>query len=529
MVVKRADADQPHIIIIYEKCDGVGGVWRDNTYPGCGSDVGAHWYSLSSELNPDWTSYYATQPEIRAYWQSIWERHDLASRTAFDTEVVAAEWDDTAQVYHVTLEDVKSSTRRTEDANVFWWAAGGFHAPFYPEDVPGVKEFRGEVWHSARWRHDVDLRGKRVGVIGNGCSGAQFVPKISEDPSVRVTNFVRSPQWLVPRNQFKYWSTTKWIFRHVPFVMRAYRAMIFAISEFYYFVGFSGENTVAQRKGMDEMSNYIRSTAPPEYVDQLIPKYPPGCKRVIIDPQYLESLGRPNVSLNWTAINGVVEEGLELKTGEVVPLDVIIFATGFSLLPARMKIIGREGKSLLEFFDSVGGPSAYLGLSVPTFPNFYMCLGPNTAGGHASVIFNEEVQIDHALQLIKPVVRRTARSFEVRTDVFTRYNEWIQRRLSRSVWSHCQSYYRMRSADGRNVAIFPGPVTLFWWLARKVKFEDYKAVGAERFEKRRRGKRVRTVTGTLLALLLVAAGLSRLGWELPSLVRYALRLGLKST
>ena len=150
------------------------------------------------------------------------------------------------------------------------------------------------------------------------------------------------------------------------------------------------------------------------------------------------------------------EEGLKLATGEVVPLDVIIFATGFSLLPPRLEISGRNGETLHHFFDSVGGPAAYLGLSIPHFPNFFMLLGPNTAGGHASVVFNEEVQIDHALQLMRPILQGKVAAFEVKESVFTRYNEWLQKRLVKSVWAHCRSYYRGRTEDGRNYAIFPG-------------------------------------------------------------------------
>ena len=131
----------------------------------------AHWYSLSSELNPDWPSFYVAQPDIRAYWQRVYEKHGLAAHTSFHTEVVSAEWDDVKQLYHIVLEDTRSKEQRTVDANVLWWAAGGFHAPFFPEDVPGAKEFKGDAWHSARWNHNVDLRGKRVSVIGNGCSG----------------------------------------------------------------------------------------------------------------------------------------------------------------------------------------------------------------------------------------------------------------------------------------------------------------------------------------------------------------------
>ncbi|KZV62263.1 FAD/NAD-binding domain-containing protein [Peniophora sp. CONT] len=504
---------------IYEKGDSVGGVWRDNTYPGCGSDVAAHWYSLSSELNPNWPSRYVSQPEIRAYWERVYNKHALAAHTCFHTEVVQADWDENERLYHITLEDARSKEQRIVNANVVWWAAGAFYAPFFPDDVSGVKDFKGDVWHSARWNHNVDLRGKRVGVIGNGCSGAQFIPRISEDPSVQVTNFVRSQQWFVPRAQFEYSATVKAIFRYVPGIMRAYRACLYWKAELG-FLTFNDTGNFMHKAAIKGLTEYIRKVAPEKHIDKLIPAFPPGCKRVVLDPGYLASLHRPNVDLNWTPIDSVCPEGLRLATGEVVPLDVIIFATGFSTLPPRLQVSGRHGETLSQFFDSVGGPAAYLGLAVPHFPNLFMLLGPNTAGGHASVIFNEEVQIDHALQLMRPILKGKADAFEVKESVFTQYNEWIQKRLARSVWAHCRSYYRGRTEDGRNYVIFPGPVTLFWWLAHRVRFSRYNATGAEIFERERRMKRWASVSaiGVLAVSVMFAR---RSGWTLPMLAQMA--------
>ncbi|KZV62264.1 FAD/NAD(P)-binding domain-containing protein [Peniophora sp. CONT] len=503
---------------IYEKEDSVGGVWRDNTYPGCGSDVAAHWYSLSSELNPDWPSRYVSQPELRAYWEHVHNKHGLAAHTCFHTEVVRADWDENERLYHITLEDTRSKEQRVVNANVVWWAAGAFYAPFFPDDVPGVKDFKGDVWHSARWNHNVDLRGKRVGVIGNGCSGAQLIPRIAEDPTVQVTNFVRSQQWFVPRLQSEYSATVKSIFRYVPGIMRAYRACLYLKTELN-FLMLSDTDNFMHKAAVKDWTEYIRKAAPEKYIDKLIPAYPPGCKRVVLDPGYLASLHRPNVDLKWTPIDSVCSEGLRLATGEVVPLDVIIFATGFSTLPARLQVSGRDGETLSQFFDSVGGPAAYLGLAVPHFPNLFMLLGPNTASGHASVIFNEEVQIDHALQLMRPILQGKADAFEVKESVFTQYNEWIQKHLARSVWEHCRSWYRGRTQVGRNHMIFPGPVTLFWWLARKARFSDYIATGAERFERERRTKRwVQVSTFSVLAVFVVLARRSG-QWRLPMLVQ----------
>ncbi|KAI0038078.1 FAD/NAD(P)-binding domain-containing protein [Auriscalpium vulgare] len=495
---------------IYERQASVGGVWQENTYPGCGSDVPGHWYSLSNELNPRWSALYVSQPEIRDYYLDIWTRHGLAAHTVFGAEVVSAEWDSAAQQYDVEIEHGATRARERRTARVVVWAAGGFHAPVFPEDVPGVAQFKGPVWHSARWRHDVELKGKRVGVVGNGCSAAQFVPRISEDPSVEVVNFVRSPQWYIPRTQYKYPEWAKWMFAHVPLVMWAYRAYIMARNDKNYLI-FRNADSAITKLARTEMTKYIKMNAPKELHEQLIPDYPPGCKRLIVDPSYLASLHRPNVSLNWTPIDHVVEEGLRLRTGETVPLDAIIFGTGFhlasSFAPPRLQIKGTEG-TLTEYWEKHGGGRAYLGLAVPTFPNLFMMLGPNSAGGHASVVFVEETQLGHFLQLIRPIVQRKALSFAPREEATVKYNAWLQSRLARSVWNYCSSYYRASGGQGRNFAIFPGPVTLFWLIARNPEWGDYDVVGGERWARERRAKRaarliVLSVLGLLLGLAVI--------------------------
>ncbi|KAI9508293.1 hypothetical protein F5148DRAFT_1275811 [Russula earlei] len=473
---------------IYEKArDGVGGVWR-----GCGSDIPGHWYSLSRAPNPRWKALYAGQPEIRAYWEALWATRGLRAHTRFGTEVVSATWDARAQTYAVVLEEVLGDDAPEAEAP----------SPRVPEDLPDAETFRGDKWHSAAWRHDVPLAGKRVGVIGNGCSAAQFVPAISEDASVEVVNFCRSPQWYLERSQFEYPEWVKWVFAHVPFAMAAYRAFLMGTTDFNYLV-FSRSDSLFQRLSRKKMTEYIKMKAPKRYHSQLIPQYPPGCKRVIVDPGYLECLHRANVTLSYDAIERIVPQGVQLKTGQVVPLDVLIFGTGFSLLPPRLEIFGIGGVRLSDYWESKGGPEAYYGLAVPSFPNFFMLLGPNSAGGHASVIFNEEVQIQHAMQLIRPILEGEVQSFAVREDVSAKYNSWIQKRLVRTVWNFCDSYYRREATSGKVFVHFPGPVSLFWWLARKPRYSDYVIVGGERWQRMRSIRQTR-----LILIVMTVVGLS---------------------
>ncbi|KIK57688.1 hypothetical protein GYMLUDRAFT_98447 [Collybiopsis luxurians FD-317 M1] len=469
--------------IIYEKASALGGTWRDNTYPGCGSDVPGHYYSLSSELNPNWNTLYATQPEIRAYWENIYHKYNLSSYTKFNSMVTMSVWNNDTQRYSVQVTDTVSGEITSLEANVMFYAIGGFQKPVFSADavVPGADSFKGLIWHSARYRHDVELKGKRVGVVGNGCSGAQLVPAIAVDPDVQVTNFCRTPQWIVPRNNYAYPRWVKWIFANVPLIMRWYRNLLAFRSDLS-FVIFRKTNTRIVALIRRLLTKYISKMAPKSEVKNLIPSYPVGCKRIIVDPQYLESLNWPNVRLNWNGIERIVEDGIKLRTGEVVPLDVIIFATGYSVDPEGLDIRGSMGTSIREYHESQGGPTAYLGCSAPGFPNLFVLLGPNAISGSTSAIFVEEAQIGLALKLMKPVLEGKLKSVEVRQDVSEKYNEWLQGRLKDSVWTSCNSYYhRGGDKNAKIIATFPGPATLLYWLLRKAeRWDDWKVVEAEK-------------------------------------------------
>ncbi|KAF9475842.1 FAD/NAD(P)-binding domain-containing protein [Pholiota conissans] len=515
---------QFHNFTIYEQADAVGGTWRDNTYPGCGSDVPAHWYCLSTELNPNWKKYYAEQPELRVYWENLWLKHDLARHTVLSTSVLGAEWSNENQRYTVEVEDVKTGEKSAVEAEAMFYAVGGFQGPLYPKDLPGREKFKGELFHSARWRHDVILKNKRVGVIGNGCSAAQFIPQISEDPSVEVVNFCRTPQWFIPREDFTYSTWVKWIFEHLPFIMRWYRNWIMARSDMSYLI-FRKNNKALINITKKILTAYIKSKAPKDQLDKLIPNYAPGCKRIIVDPDYLESLNKPNVILTWDRIESIVENGIKLKTGEVVPLDVIIFGTGYSVEVTQLKVRGSHGGTMQEYFASKGGAMAYVGTCVPGFPNLYILLGPNVASGHASVIFSQEAQINFALQLVQPVLERRAKSFEVTHEATENYNEWLQKRLQTSVWTDCVSYYQAgRNSKTRIIATFPGPASLFWWFCRRPEWNLFHAQSAEAWDRERRlSKFVKWSLLTVVMSLAVGLGLVHMGTQ-PAILPFVARV-----
>lgn len=221
---------------IYEKQNDIGGTWMMNTYPNCACDVPSHWYSLSTKLNPNWTSKYSGQPEIQAYWKNIYQTSSLPKHTRFDSTFHRAEWDDATQRYTAEFRNSKGQSFYVK-CDVLVSCIGGFSTPLEkPHGMKGIEDFKGEVFHSARWRHDISLKNKRVAVIGNGCSAAQFVPVISEDKSTEVLNFSRTPSWFAPRDQKDYSSLTKWVFANIPYTMRTYRNWIAMTSDSRYLV-----------------------------------------------------------------------------------------------------------------------------------------------------------------------------------------------------------------------------------------------------------------------------------------------------
>ncbi|SCZ95827.1 BZ3500_MvSof-1268-A1-R1_Chr8-1g09824 [Microbotryum saponariae] len=464
-------------VTIYEKHPhDVGGTWRDNYYPGCACDVPSHWYSLSTELNPDWTSKYSGQAEIQKYWQGIYKKHNLAKQTKFDSTFIKGEWDAVAQGYNVEFKRKDGSTFSIK-CDVLISCIGGFSTPLdKPHGMKGIDSFKGPVFHSARWRKDVDLKGKRVAVIGNGCSAAQFIPILAEEKSTQVINFSRTPSWFAPRDQKDYSRVTKAAFRYVPGLMRSYRNFIAITSDSRFVVWWLQFSTL--RHYVEEhMANYIRQNSPEKYHDFLVPKYPFGCKRVIMDPGYLQCLFRSNVELVTDGISTITEKGLLGKSGKEYEFDVLILATGFDVSEVGLgiNIVGRNEKTVTEQWKEQNGPQAYLGTTIANYPNFYSVLGPNVASGTASVVYSTEAQVNYIVKMIEPMVKYGVKSFECKVEVEQQYNEYIQNRLKGTVWNGgCTSYYKLGE---KVVATFPGPTSEFVWRTRKPKFENFTQTG----------------------------------------------------
>ncbi|KAF8957769.1 hypothetical protein BDZ97DRAFT_84041 [Flammula alnicola] len=436
--------------IIYEKANEVGGTWRDNVYPGCSSDINMPFFSLSTDLR-NWKESHGSQEDIWEYWISLAKKYGLYPHILFNHLVTSAEWDHKSQLYNIITENTLTGEKTITTAHILISAIGILETPRYAR-IPGLNAFKGAMFHSARWDKTVDLKGKRVGVIGNGSSATQFVPIISEDPNVEILQFCRTPHWIVPSIRKTYSPLRRWIFSVFPFLKRISRWTVFLRLEMMY-VGIFGSMVLRQLL-TKLLTKYITHTAPEEYHDRLVPKYALGCKRVIFDTNYLAALHRPNLDLNWDGIDTIVEDGILTKTGEHIPLDVLIFATGYAADYYPFPIKGSTGKTIQEYYEEQKGPKAYRGTAVPGFPNFFLIFGPNTATGHTSVIYTNEIQINYIMQVIQPILERKVLSLEVSVEATDEYNEKIHSRLNKSVFTQCLSWYRV-GGTGKVTNAFP--------------------------------------------------------------------------
>ncbi|KAG9088340.1 hypothetical protein FRC06_002084 [Ceratobasidium sp. 370] len=477
-----------HNYTIYERGTDVGGTWRQNTYPGCACDIPAHWYCLSSDPNPDWEWVWASRNEIQAYWKRLSVKHGVESHIEYGSEMVSAVWDEKNKHYTLEIRNVKTRETRQVVAHVVISATGVFNLPRWP-NIPGRESFKGEVLHAEHWDHSVSLSGKRVAVIGNGCSASQLIPEISKDSSVQVTNFCRTPSWYLPRPQTHVPSWVRWIFRNVPFVLKALRWTMAGTFELLYHNmkrnPLSNLIHILFEKGA---IYYMKAMAPAKYHKDMIPNYPLGCKRIVFDPGYLSSLHRPNVDLEWDSITEITPEGILTKSGKTTPFDVICYATGFDIENSlTLNVTGANGQTLEEYYKREGGPTGYMGTTIPGFPNWVTVFGPNTATGHASVIFAEEMQIDYVAQLLQPILQGKAKSFAPRAEATRSWNDWIQLQLSKyHIWSSCSSWYRAGNQKGKIVALWPGSTTHMWWSFRKPVWGNFEFDGGESWLRKKR-------------------------------------------
>ncbi|CAM3295510.1 NAD(P)/FAD-dependent oxidoreductase [Kibdelosporangium persicum] len=431
-------------VTLLEKAAELGGVWRENTYPGAACDIPSPLYSFSYEPHRTWPRRYSTQAEIHDYLRATAKKYGIDEHIRYNTEVTAAEWDGRWRV--------ATASGDTFEFDVLIPAVGQLSRPAMP-DIPGTDTFQGHSFHSARWDHDHDLSGRRVAVIGTGASAIQFVPRIQ--PLVRsLTLFQRTAPYLLPRldRQYRWWHHE--LFRRVPPVQSAGRGGIWAVCELLT-KGLVGNQAIArtvQRTALTFLTIQVKDRALRE---KLTPDYPAGCKRILFATDYYPTLARPNVHLETTGIAEITPRGVRTVDGAVHEADTIIYGTGFDTTDflAPLHIRGRTGRDLRA--DAwAEGARAYLGISVPEFPNLFLMYGPNTNLGAGSIIYMIERQARYIARLVRAM--RPGQAIEVRADVAERFDDEMRQRLAGTVWTSCGSWYR--TASGRVVSNWPGLV-----------------------------------------------------------------------
>ncbi|SDZ84176.1 flavin-containing monooxygenase [Nitrosospira multiformis] len=448
--------------LIIEKSAGIGGTWWDNTYPGAECDVRSHLYSYSFDLNPDWSQAYAPQPEIRKYLVRFATKFDLLSHIRLNAALTSARFDAEQGLWLLRLENGEQLK-----ASFFICSAGPLSEPRYP-DIPGMDTYEGRLFHSARWDHDYPLNGKRVAVVGTAASAVQIIPHIAP-LAARLYVCQRSPNWIIPRLNHVYAPWEKALFRLKP-IAKTNRFLLYWLHEMNR-LSFNPGGFMA-RIGRELAEWHLRrQVIDPRLRGALRPGYPFGCKRVLLSNDYYPTLMRPNVELIDTPIDRIDRGGIVTRDGQKREVDVIICATGFNVKRMlSVEIRGLQGYRLNEAWARE--PKAYQGVTVASFPNLFILLGPNTGQGHTSAILFIEAQVNYALKCIQEIARQQKRFLSVKPEAMNRYNEELQKTLSTSVWAAgCRSWYKTES--GKIIGIYPGFSFQYAKQLREPRFEDY--------------------------------------------------------
>jgi cation diffusion facilitator CzcD-associated flavoprotein CzcO len=422
-----------HDLTVFERGERIGGVWHHNTYPGAACDVPSHLYEFSFDPNPRWSRRYAPQAEIQAYLEGVARRHGVLDRIRTGTEVKSARWDDESSRW------VLHTSAGEHQAEILLTACGQLSVPTVPP-IPGLESFAGPAFHTAQWRHDVELAGKRVAMVGTGCSAIQVVPAIQ--PLVEQLDvYQRSPGWTFPKMDFEYSERTKRLLERFPVLQRLDRAAIFAFMELGA-AGMTRHRWLLKPFRAAARRQINKAIQDPELRRKVTPTDEIGCKRLMLTDEWYPTLTRPNVELVTDRIAEVAPGGIRTDDGTERPADVLVLGTGFKThgFVAPMEIVGAGGRTLTQEWADV--PRAYLGMSVPSFPNMFLLYGPNTNGGTGSVIYTIEAGMAHVIAALRQLERTDARRIEVRRDTAADFDRELRAALAGSVWhTGCTNWY----------------------------------------------------------------------------------------
>ncbi len=464
--LKRAGIDS---FTIYEKASEVGGTWRDNIYPGIACDVPSHLYSFSFELNPGWTRSFSPGSEIQSYCCRVADKYDLRRAIKFNHRVEAAEYHNGG--WRLTIE--AGGEKKQAEADILVSAMGGLHEPALPA-LPGQEKFAGPSFHSARWDENIDLKGKKVLLIGSAASAVQITPEIAPHVA-RLTVFQRTANWVVPRDDRPYSRRWQWALRFIPGLARLYRWWIYFMLEARFplflqrarLTGFFSR--IIRATHAAHMEKSIKDKA---LQKALTPNYPPGCKRLLISDTYFAGLARDNVDLVTDPIAAIEEAGVRTQSGRLYPGDVLVYATGFHPfnLMTSFHLTGRGGAQLDDVWRN--GITSHRTLALAGFPNFFMLLGPNSGLGHNSVVIMIEIQVDYIIACIRRMIQKGWQSIEPKAQALEVFDKRLHEQMKDTVWqTNCQSWYK--DANGRVFTLWPRGTINYWRSLRKPDFSEY--------------------------------------------------------
>ena len=432
-------------ITILESAPALGGTWFYNDYPGAACDVPSHAYSYSFHQRRDWSRLCSPRDEILDYLRTVADRYEIHELIRFSQRVTACALNEAARRWRVETE-----AGETYEADALILATGQLNRPAIPA-LPGIERFAGHTFHSARWDHDYDLRGRRVAVVGTGASAIQFVPEIARH-AAQLTVFQRTANWILPRRNHVY---PPWLRALIatPGLQRVRRALLFAFLESLT-ASIRHPRTLGRLTAM-RCARFMRAQVPdPELRARIWPDYTFGCKRVLFSSHYLPALARPNVALVTEPVAEVTPTGLRTPDGLVHEADCIIWATGFraSEFVAPMQVRGAGGQRLADAW--AGGAHAHLGMTVPGFPSMFLMYGPNTNTSGGSIIFFLETQAGYIRQALAHLRAGGHAALDVRPEVEAASDRALQAAFAGTAWLDCNSWYQHR--DGRIVANWPG-------------------------------------------------------------------------
>ena len=469
---------------ILEKNDGFGGTWWENRYPGCGVDTPNLTYTFSFAAH-DWTRYFPLQSEILGYLEKTANQHELKKFIAFGTTVKRARWHDTQAKWEVSVIDAEGK-EQSHYSDILISATGVLNIPSIPK-IKGLESFSGPVVHSSRWPDDLNVDGKRVAVVGNGASAMQIVPAIAPKVS-QLTIFARSKQWAAPFPQFG--KQVPDAVRYLLNVMPLYRAwyeqrLSWTFNDRVHETLFKDPTWRDPARSVNAVNDRHRRFFT-EYViselgdrqdllEQVLPDYPPFAKRMLLDNGWYRALRRGNVRLIPHNLSEVQHSKLIAQNGDAVAADILVLATGFkaSEILSSYEVIGRDGRVLSEFWEK-DNASAYLGTTVPGFPNFFILLGPNVGSGHGgSMIRNIECQTRYTTSVLEQMFDKKAATSEVRPEVYQNYSKKIDEAHERMVWTHPGVDNWYRNSRGRVVVITPWRNDAFWRMTRQANPDEY--------------------------------------------------------